>query len=208
MPAPPLQSQIERRRRRRLRVLPLIVYSIVVLGLVSFFQQRPSTTIVFVRHTDTDQTVDGNDPPLSERGRRRADALADFLQDIDVVAGVDYIFVGHNKRTAQTAAPLATRLKVPVEARDQTTVGAYMRYVQRHHSGEIVLVIADGEAIPAMIDELHGNGSKRLPPFDPNDFDEVYIVTSPWYGKVKTLRLHYGASKGFAVSEPSPSSGG
>ena len=48
-----------------------------------------------------------------------------------------------------------------------------------------------------MIDELHG--SKRLPPFDPNDFDELYIVTSPWYGKVKTLRLHYGASSGFAV---------
>ena len=208
MPASPLHSQIERRRRRRLRLLPLVVYSVVVLGLVYFFQQRPSTTIVFVRHTDTDQAVGGDDPPLSERGRARAEALADFLQDIDVVAGVDHIFVGHTKRTEQTAAPLAARLHVPVEARDQTTVGAYMRYVMRHHSGEIVLVVADGDVIPAMIDELHGNGSKRLPPFDPKDYDEVYIVTSPWYGKVKTLRLHYGATKGFAASEPSPSSGG
>ena len=132
--------------------------------------------------------------------------LAANLPDIDVVAGVDHIFVGHTKRTAQTAAPLAARLNVPVEARDQTTVGSYMRYVKRHHSGEIVLVIADGDVIPAMIAELHG--SKRLPPFDPSDYDELYIVTSPWYGNVKTLRLHYNASKGFAASEPSASSGG
>ncbi len=86
---------------------------------------------------------------------------------------------------------------MPVEARDQENLVSYIRYVMRHHGGEIVLVVADGEMIPAMIDELHG--SKRLPPFDPNDFDELYIVTSPWYGKVKTLRLHYGASSGFAV---------
>jgi phosphohistidine phosphatase SixA len=206
MAPPPLQSQIERRRRRRLRLIPLIGYAIVALGLAYFFQQRPSTTIVFVRHTDIDQTVDGDDPPLSPRGRQRAEALADFLQDIDVVAGVNHIFVGHNKRTEQTAAALAARLKVPVEARDETDVPQFIRYVNRHHSGEIVLVIADGQLIPAMIDELHG--SKRLPPFDPNDYDDVYIVTSPWYGKVKTLRLHYGAAKGFAASDPSAASGG
>jgi broad specificity phosphatase PhoE len=120
--------------------------------------------------------------------------------------GVDAIFVGHNKRTEQTAGVLAGRLNLAVEARDQENLVSYIRYVMRHHGGEIVLVVADGEMIPAMLDELHG--SKRLPPFDPNDFDEIYIVTSPWYGKVKTLRLHYGASSGFAVKEPSAESGG
>ena len=201
----PLPHQIERRRRRRLRLIPVIGYAIAVLGLAYFFEQRPSTTIMFVRHTDTDAAV-SEDPPLSEQGRQRAEHLADFLQDVDVVAGVNAIFVGHNKRTEQTAAVLARRLNVPIEARDQDNVASYVRYVMRHHSGEIVLVVADGEAIPSMIDELHG--SKKLPPFDPKDFDELYIVTSPWYGKVKTLRLHYGASSGFAVKEPSVESGG
>ena len=205
MAARPPQHQIERRRRRRLRLIPVIGYAIAVLGLAYFFEQRPSTTILFVRHTDTDATVT-HDPPLSEQGRQRAERLADFLQDVDVVAGVDAIFVGHNKRTEQTAAVLAGRLNLPIEARDQDNIPSYMRYVMRHHVGEIVLVVADGEAIPAMIDELHG--SKRLPPFDPKDFDELYVVTSPWYGKVKTLRLHYGASSGFAVKEPSAESGG
>jgi phosphohistidine phosphatase SixA len=205
MAAPPLQTQIERRRRRRLRLIPVIGYAIAVLGLAYFFEQRPSTTILFVRHTDTDASV-AEDPPLSERGRQRAQVLADFLQDVDVVAGVNAIFVGHNKRTEQTAAVLAGRLGLAVEARDQDNVVSYIGYVKRHHVGEIVLVIADGEMIPAMIDELHG--SKRLPPFDPKDFNELYIVTSPWYGKVKTLRLHYGASSGFTVKEPSGESGG
>jgi broad specificity phosphatase PhoE len=186
-------------------LIPVIGYAIAVLGLAYFFEQRPSTTILFVRHADTDTTV-ADDPPLSERGQKRAEALADFLEHIDVVAGVNAIFVGHNKRTEQTAAVLAGRLNLAVEARDQDNVASYIRYVQRHHGGEIVLVVADGEMIPAMIDELHG--SKRLPPFDPNDFNEIYIVTSPWYGKVKTLRLHYGASSGFTVNEPSAESGG
>ena len=205
MAAPLLQHQIDRRRRRRLRLLPIIGYAIAVLGLAYFFQQRPATTIVFVRHTDTDATV-AEDPPLSERGRQRAEMLADFLEDVDVVAGVNAIFVGHNKRTEQTAAVLAGRLNVTMEARDQDNIVSYIGYVKRHHVGEIVLVVADGEMIPAMIDELHG--SKRLPPFDPKDFNELYIVTSPWYGKVKTLRLHYGASSGFTVKEPSAVSGG
>lgn len=205
MAVPALQSQIERRRRRRLRLIPIVGYSIAALGLAYFFEQRPSTTVLFVRHTDTDTSV-ADDPPLSERGRQRAELLADFLQDVDVVSGVNAIFVGHNKRTEQTAAALAARLNIPVEARDQDNIPSYIRYINRHHNGEIVLVVADGEAIPAMIDELHG--SKRLPPFDPNDFDELYIVTSPWYGKVKTLRLHYGASSGFSSKSPSAESGG
>lgn len=183
----------------------MIGYAIAVLGLAYFFEQRPSTTILFVRHTDTDPAV-AQDPPLSERGRARAELLADFLQDVDVVSGVNAIFVGHNKRSEQTAAVLAGRLNLAMEARDQDNVASYIRYIMRHHNGEIVLVVADGEAIPAMIDELHG--SKKLPPFDPKDFDELYIVTSPWYGKVKTLRLHYGASSGFSRSAPSGESGG
>src|SRR5690349_7487691 len=156
MPTPLLQHQIERRRRRRLRLIPVIGYAIAVLGLAYFFEQRPSTTIIFVRHTDTDAAV-ATDPPLSDVGRQRAEVLADFLQDVDVVAGVNAIFVGHNKRTEQTAAVLAGRLNLAVEARDQDNVVSYIGYVKRHHVGEIVLVVADGDKIPAMIDELHGS---------------------------------------------------
>ena len=59
----------------------------------------------------------------------------------------------------------------------------------RDHGGEIVLIVSHSNTIAPLIDELHG--SKRLTPFAPDEFNGVYIVTSPWYGKVKTLSLRY-----------------
>ena len=50
--------------------------------------------------------------------------------------------------------------------------------------------LAPHDAIPKLIQELHG--SKKLPPIEPNEYDNLYIVSIPWFGKVKTLRLKFG----------------
>jgi broad specificity phosphatase PhoE len=179
------------RSRRRIRLLPILGYALGALGLAWFFEQQLTTTVIFVRHADVEPGVAlDSDPSLSARGRDRAERLADFLQDVDDVHSVDYIFTSPMKRTQETAAPLAQRLNVKTEITDPYLVEHFMRRVQRRHNGEIVLIVADADAIPPLIEELHG--SKRLPSFAPDDYDELYIVTIPWYGKVKTLRLHYG----------------
>lgn len=185
-----LQSSADRRRRRRLRLIPIVGYSIVALGLAYFFEQQATTTIIFVRHADTDVSMATDDPPLNARGRQRAEMLADFLADVDVVASVDAIYASDKRRTQETAAPIAARLNLPVNIEDHKKVARFMRRVLRDRKGEIVLIVSHSDAIAPLIDELHG--SKRLPPFAPDDFDELYIVTIPWYGKVKTLRFHYG----------------
>jgi broad specificity phosphatase PhoE len=180
---------MDRRRRRRLRLIPIVGYTVVALGLAYFFEQRPSTTVLFVRHADTDVAMAADDPSLNARGRQRAELLADFIEDIDVVAGVNAIYASDKRRTQETAAPLAKRLNLPVEIADHHDIGGFMRRVLRDHHGEIVLIVSHSDTIAPLIDELHG--SKRLPAFGPDDYNEVYIVTIPWYGKVKTLRLHY-----------------
>jgi broad specificity phosphatase PhoE len=200
MAAPTLPNPTDRRRRRRLRLIPIIGYTIVALGLASFFQQRPSTTVIFVRHADTDTEMPDGDPPLNARGRQRAELLADFLQDIDVVAGVNAIYASDKRRTQETAAPLAKRLNLTIEIADHLDTDGFMRRVLRDHSGDIVLIVSHSNTIAPLIDELHG--SKRLAPFAPGDFNRVYIVTRPWYGKVKTLFLHYGEPPP-ATPEPS-----
>jgi hypothetical protein len=43
--------------------------------------------------------------------------------------------------------------------------------------------------IPALIAELHGKNP--LPTFGPADYSDLYVVTVPYYGKVKTLRFRY-----------------
>jgi broad specificity phosphatase PhoE len=200
MPGSQLPTSTDRRRRRRLRLIPIIGYSIFALGLAYFFQEQATTTVLFVRHAETGEAMAASDdPPLNERGRLRAEQLADFVADIDVVASVDAIYVSDKRRTQETAAPLAARLNLAVRTEDHYDVERFMRRVLRRHKGKIVLIVSHGDAIAPLIDELHG--SKRLPPFGPDDFGELYVVTIPWYGKVKTLRFHYGDVPAVRVSD-------
>src|SRR5687768_451253 len=174
MSAPTLPSSMGGRRRRRLRLIPIIGYTVVALGFAYFFTMRASTTVIFVRHADTDQAMRGpdDDPPLNARGRARAELLADFLEDIDVVAGPNAIYASDKRRTQETAAPLAKRLGLNVEVADHLDTEGFMDRVLRDHSGDIVLVVSHSNTIAPLIDELHG--SKRLPAFGPDEFDEVY----------------------------------
>jgi len=199
MTAPTLPNP--NRRRRRLRLLPIIGYTILALGLAWFLAERQSTTVIFVRHADTDVSMAGpdNDPPLNERGRQRAELLADFLQNVDVVAGPDAIYASDKRRTQETAAPLAKRLNIAVEIADHLATEDFIERVLDDHGGEIVLIVSHSNTIPALIDELHG--SKNLRPFGEDDYSRVYIVTRPWYGKVKTLELRYEEPRADAARE-------
>jgi broad specificity phosphatase PhoE len=191
MAAPTLPNPNDRRRRRRLRLIPILAYTVLALGLAYFLDQRQSTTVIFVRHADTDASMAGpdNDPPLNARGRARAELLANFLEHIDVVAGPNAIYASDKRRTQETAAPLAKRLNLEVQIADHLDSEGFMDRVLDEHSGEIVLVVSHSNTIPVLIDELHG--SKNLRPFAEDDFNRVYIVTRPMYGKVKTLELFY-----------------
>jgi broad specificity phosphatase PhoE len=192
MAAPTLPNPNDRRRRRRLRLIPILAYTFLALGLAYFLDQRQSTTIIFVRHADTDASMAGpdNDPPLNARGRARAELLADFLERVDVVAGPNAIYASDKRRTQETAAPLAKRLNLQVQIADHLDTEGFMDHVLDEHNGDIVLIVSHSNTIPVLIDELHG--SKNLRPFAEDDFNRVYIVTRPMYGKVKTLELFYG----------------
>jgi phosphohistidine phosphatase SixA len=179
----------DRRRRRKLRLIPVIGYALVALVLAYYLAEQPTTTTIFVRHADTDTAMATDDPSLNERGRQRAELLADFLQDIDVVGSVNAIYASDKRRTQETAAPLAKRLGLEVQIADHQDVEGFMARVKREHSGQVVLVVSHSNTIAPLIAELHG--SKRLPPIEHDDYDEVYVVSSPWPGKVKTYRLHY-----------------
>lgn len=81
-----------------------------------FTLPRGATELVVVRHGSSAGATDGtgatafvggaSDPPLSERGRRQALAVADRLAGDPIAA----IHVTPLRRTAETAAPLAARL--------------------------------------------------------------------------------------------------
>ena len=180
---------MRRVQRRRSRLGPVAAFVVICVGLAWFFEQQATTTLIFVRHTDIEASV-GDDPPLSRLGQQRAELLADVIQDIDVVAGVDAIYASDHRRTQETAAAVAERLELDIATRDPYEVVLFMAQVLRQHKGEIVLVVTLGDILAPLVEELHG--SKNIPTFGPDDYDDIYIVTIPWFGKVKTLRMHYG----------------
>jgi phosphohistidine phosphatase SixA len=192
MAAPTLPSPIDRRRRRRLRLLPIIGYTVAALGLAYFLGERMSTTVIFVRHADTDVAMEAadTDPPLNARGRQRAELLAEFLADVDVVASVNAIYASDKRRTQETAAPLASRLGLGVQIADHSDTEDFMDDVLSKHAGDIVLIVSHSNTIAPLIDELHG--SKNLKPFAADEFNRLYVVTIPRpLGKVKTLEFTY-----------------
>ncbi|MFW2405746.1 MAG: histidine phosphatase family protein [Gammaproteobacteria bacterium] len=179
-----------RSRRRRRRIVAATLFLVFALSLAWVFESQATTTVVFVRYGELGAGDSGN-PGLSPAGRARAAELARVVGNIDVVAGVDAIFATQFRSTQETAEPLAEQLQIPVQVVDSGNIGGLEQMILKEYKGKIVLVITDREAIPALIEEFHG--SKKLPPMADTEHDHLYIVSIPWHGKVKTLRLQYGA---------------
>ncbi len=179
-----------RKRRRRRRIAASAIFLSVALSLAWFFESQATTTVVFVRYAETLGPSDQN-PGLSPRGQQRARELARVLGALDVVASVDAIFTTQYRSTQETAEPLADSLQIPVQVVDSNNISGLTRMILEEYKGKIVLVITDAEALPLLIREFHG--SKRLAPIAELEHDNLYLVSIPWYGKVKTLQVKYGA---------------
>lgn len=82
-------------------------------------------SIIVVRHAE--KAVAESDPPLSEKGQRRARALAEMLSKVQLSA----IYSTPYKRTAQTVEPLAEQLGLAVENYRAGRVRIWLRSCER-----------------------------------------------------------------------------
>ena len=179
-----------KRRRRRNKAAGVLLFALACVGLAWFFESQATTTLIFVRHAEKADVV-GDNPGLSIAGTARAIQLARLLGDADVIAGVDEIYVSQFRRTIDTARPLARRLNIDPRGYEASNIDGTMRTILTQHKGKIVLVVGHSNTIAPMVAEL--GGSKRVPEIADDEYDNLYIVTIPWFGKVKTLRIRFGA---------------
>ena len=178
-----------RRRRRQRRIQVVIIYTAIAVGLAWFFESQATTTVIFVRHAEK-ATLPLDDTGLSEAGQRRAAELARQLVDADVVAGVDAIYSTSFRRTEETVQPVATALGLPITSYDDSNTETIIDEIVRQHKGKIVLVVGHSNTVPALIGNM--GASKKVPLINDNEYDNIYIVSIPWFGKTKTIRLRYG----------------
>jgi len=178
-----------RRRRRRRRIQAVIIYIAIAVGLAWFFELQATTTIIFTRHAEQ-SALPSADPGLSEAGRLRVAELTRQLVDADVVAGVDAVYATPLRRSQETAQTVADALDLPVYTYAPDDNEAILNTILKNHKGKIILVVGHSDTVPTLIADL--GASKKVPPIQENEFDNIYVVSIPWFGKTKTIRLRYG----------------
>jgi broad specificity phosphatase PhoE len=174
-----------------------IVFAAFLLSLIALTQPacrdareaRP-TIVYLVRHAEKALSADKN-PPLSEAGVRRAEALAQTLGD----AGVAAIYTTQFKRTIDTAAPLSARTGIavtPLEVNHENTQ-AYVEQIARDiaakHVGKTVVVVSHSNTLPLIVERL---GGKTVPAIKDDEYANLFVVTMPAQGTATSIRARYG----------------
>ncbi len=185
----PTEKEARRQRRKRRRIQIIVLYTAIAIGLAWFFESQATTTIIFVRHAEKELSQ-GKDPSLSEAGQRRVAELTRQLVDADVVAGIDAIYSTPFKRTQETVRPLAEALNLPINNYEATDTEDVLATILKKHKGKIILVAGHSNTVPVLIANL--GASKKVPAINENEYDNIYVISIPWFGKTKTIRLRYG----------------
>jgi 8-oxo-dGTP diphosphatase len=121
--------------------------------------------VYLVRHADALSRTDWGQPddirPLTKRGRRQAEGIADLL----AATGSRRILSSPSMRCQQTIAPLAERLGVPVEVANEllegasgATAAAFAAHVAKRKTG--IVLCTHGDVMPDVLRHLAANGMK------------------------------------------------
>jgi broad specificity phosphatase PhoE len=178
-----------RRKRRKRRIQAIIIYAAIAVSLAWFFESQATTTMIFVRHAEKALMPVG-DPSLSPAGKERVAELTRQLVDADVVAGIDAIYSTPYRRTIETAQPVADALGLAINEYDPDDNEAVLAKILRNHKGKIILVVGHSNTLPTLIADL--GASKKVPPIAELEYDNIYLISIPWFGKTKTIRLRFG----------------
>ncbi len=165
----------------------LLLFVLLAAAFVAY-RSATTTTVVLVRHAEK-ELVTIDDPPLSAAGERRAERLAQMFGDVRGVGRIDAIYVTATRRTQQTAMPLAARLGVkPTVVPAGSDLNALASRTTSEHRGGRVLIVGHSNTIPELVQKLSG---QPVPAIGEDEYDNIYVVTVPTFGKSSVLRLKY-----------------
>jgi rhodanese-related sulfurtransferase/broad specificity phosphatase PhoE len=154
--------------------------------------------IYVVRHAD--QVQDVEDPPLTQAGRQRAQALVDFLRE----AGITAVYSSQARRTRETAQPMAEALGTEVRQVPREDTEGLIERIRREESAGRVLVVAHTETVPGILRALGHAGPIRI---ERGDHDNVYVVVPVRGGAPTVLHHRFRPAEGvFRTTVPEESS--
>ncbi len=148
----------------------------------------PATVVLLVRHAEK-AAQPADDPPLTQEGRHRAEALAGVVKDAHPTA----IITTQLRRTVETAQPsaAATGVTPEVVAVSSTTTqqnAAEVAAAVRKHAGETVLVVGHNNTVPLIIAAL---GGPKLPDICELVYDKLFVLVLG--REARLVQSRYGA---------------
>ena len=146
--------------------------------------------VMLVRHAEKAKEP-ADDPPLTDAGAQRAQALALALRD----AGVTAIVTTQLRRTRDTAQPLAAALHLAPEVvlvgDDEDAHATAVAAAVRRHAGGIVLVVGHSNTVPKIIAAL---GGPQMPEICETQFANLFVLEPSPAGGARLVRGLYGAA--------------
>ena len=159
------------------------------------------TVVLLVRHAEK-AAEPAQDPPLTESGQARAQALVEVARD----AGVTAVITTQYDRTRSTAAPTAAALMVTSEVVGAGPLAQHAKAVAdqvRRHAGGTILVVGHSNTIPAIVGAL---GAPQPREICDSEYDRLFVVVIGDTGPPRLVRSRFGAASpndpGCAAMQP------
>jgi hypothetical protein len=184
---PNLQS-LKRRPFLMPLLMPLVMLAVAVAAAIWLFDARTSTVIIAIRHAEVAQAQNSANSDLSTAGQARAQSLLTELSRAKPDRGVDAIYVVTGAASQQTAAPVAQSMGLAVNVVAAGDWASLPRRIARNHAGEVVLVVADAEALTSFLQ--HYVDASRYP-VDAQDFGSLFVIANSGLSKPAVIRLRY-----------------
>jgi phosphohistidine phosphatase SixA len=127
--------------------------------------REPATVVFVVRHAEK---AAGDDPPLTETGQARAEALVARMADEPLVA----VYTTPYQRTRQTVAPTAEAQGLALTVYDPSSDLPARIIVE--HAGQAVLVAGHSNTVPAIVAGLGAQEPAEIPH---ERYGDLYMVT-------------------------------
>lgn len=175
---------------KRLLLAAAALVSVGAMGAAQTQSRTAAPTVVLlVRHAEK-AAEPAQDPPLTEGGQARAQALVEVARD----AGVTAVITTQYDRTRSTAAPAAAALKVTPEVVGAGPLAQHAKAVAdqvRKHAGGTVLVVGHSNTIPAIVGAL---GAPQPREICDSEYDRLFVVVIGDTGVARLVRSRFGAA--------------
>ena len=174
-------------RRLRFRVRPALSVAVVgCLVAAGWAPVRADAVYFIVRHAEKAGEPE-SDPPLSEKGKRRAEDLKRVLRSIKI----DAVFSTGFNRTNQTVEQVAKPRDLVVSEIPIHATAKFVKILRARYKDQTVLIAGHSNTVPELIKQL-GVPEEQVPEVTEKDYDNLFIVTVSEEGQASLTHLHYG----------------